>query len=86
MEELKKKIEELNQLRKQKLEEEEKRKQEEEIKAEEKLKLEEEEKIQEIEEDNWIENIPKDDSKTLYYINYAEMMNINLDFSLIEKI
>ena len=46
----------------------------------------EDSKIQEIEEDNWIENIPKDDSKTLYYINYAEMMNINLDFSLIEKI
>ena len=51
MEELQKKIEELNQLRKQKLEEEEKRKQEEEIKAEEKLKLEEEEKIREAEEE-----------------------------------
>ena len=51
MEELQKKIEELNQLRKQKLEEEEKRKQEEEIKKEEKLKLEEEEKIREAEEE-----------------------------------
>ena len=50
MEELQKKIEELNQLRKQKLEEE-KRKKEEEIKAEEKLKLEEEEKIREAEEE-----------------------------------
>ena len=51
MEELQKKIEELNQLRKQKLEEEEKRKKEEEIKQEEKLKLEEEEKIREAEEE-----------------------------------
>lgn len=39
-------------------------------------------KIQNIEYDDFAQSIPKDNSKTLYYINYQEMMAINLDFSL----
>lgn len=43
-------------------------------------------KIQEIVNEELEEVVPKDETTTLYYINYAEMININLNFSLIEKI